>query len=391
MIVRGKKLYEEFMDDMASDIINRDDNGVDAESDAVIGATHTISIVVNEIPKTSYKRLEPENYKKALKKFDRLLVNALMRYPQISEVGPRIYNTDNPRFNAIRNQTERDDEYGLTYRPSFDMSPSFKVEVDVIMEVNGPSFINFIISLYKTFNNVAEMAFPGSAAKKYGIDPIDLTSGHGMEIWDKKYQDIIDRKNDNATKTFVKNFARQITGGKDNFRKYVDRYFSENRYDPHLYTILNMVRLKTSDVIIGKADNGVYFVDVPKGKTLLVDQKYKADNIRYEVEKMDGSVFFTVDGTLDIRSEYIVCEPIKWFMDNLVSKTIKDMKITIGNPYEENPGGFDPDNILDLTMFFIDRLHVVFKKRELMYGEKYTQPVIRYLHKPKEIEIKDFN
>jgi hypothetical protein len=71
---------------------------------------------------------------------------------------------------------------------------------------------------------------------------------------------------------------------------------------------------------------------------------------------MNGSVFFTVDGTLDIRSENIVCEPMKWFMDNLVSKTIKNMKITIGNPYEEIPGGFDPNNILDLTMFFIDRL-----------------------------------
>ena len=49
---------------------------------------------------------------------------------------------------------------------------------------------------------------------------------------------------------------------------------------------------------------------------------------------MDGSVFFTVDGTLDIRSEDIVCEPMKWFMDNLVSKTVRNMKITIGNPYE---------------------------------------------------------
>ena len=263
--------------------------------------------------------------------------------------------------------------------------------VDVNMKVNGPSFINFIISLYKTFNNIAGKAFPKSTVKRYGIDPVDLTLSHGMEIWDKKYQDIIDRKNDKTTKTFVKNFAKQITGGQDNFRKYVDRYFDENKYDPHLYTILKMVGLKTSDVIIGKADNGVYFVDVPKGKTLVVDQKYKADNIRYEVEKMDGSVFFTVDGTLDIRSEDIVCEHMKWFMDNLVSKTVRNMKITIGNPYEENPGGFEPDNILDLTMFFIDRLQVVFKKREMKHGEKYIQPVIRYIHKPKEIKVKDFN
>ena len=83
---------------------------------------------------------------------------------------------------------------------------------------------------------------------------------------------------------------------------------------------------------------------------------------------MDGSVFFTVDGTLDIRSEDIVCEPMKWFMDHLVSKTVKNMKITIGNPYEENPRGFEHDNILDLTMFFIDRLQVVFKKREMKRG-----------------------
>lgn len=156
----------------------------------------------------AYERLTSKNYKNALKKFDGLLVNALMRYPQISEVGPRIYNTDNPRFNAIRNQIEMDDEYRLAYRPFFDMSPSFKVEVDVIMEINGPSFMSFIISLYKTFNNIAGKAFPKSSVKRYGIDPVDLTLSHGIELWDKKYQDIIDRKNDWTTKTFVKNFAK---------------------------------------------------------------------------------------------------------------------------------------------------------------------------------------
>lgn len=75
----------------------------------------------------------------------------------------------------------------MAYRPFFDMSPSFKVEVDVIMEVNGPSFMSFIISLYKMFNNIAGKAFPKSTVKRYGIDPVDLTLSHGMEIWDKKY------------------------------------------------------------------------------------------------------------------------------------------------------------------------------------------------------------
>ena len=128
----------------------------------------------------AYERLTPKNYKNALKKFDSLLVNALMKYPQISEVGPRIYNMDNLWFNAIRNRIVRDDEYGLTYRPYFNMSSSFRVDVDVNMKVNGPSFMNFIIILYKTFNNIAGKAFQKSTVNRYGIDPVDLTLNHGM-------------------------------------------------------------------------------------------------------------------------------------------------------------------------------------------------------------------
>ena len=48
------------------------------------------------------------------------------------------------------------------------------------MNVNGPSFISFITGLYRTFNNIAEKAFPKSSVKRYGIDPADLKLSHGM-------------------------------------------------------------------------------------------------------------------------------------------------------------------------------------------------------------------
>ena len=130
MIVKRKKLYEDFIEDISSDELTDEievTDMVDGFITPLPGATNTISIVVNEIQLKAYERLTSKNYKNALKKFDGLLVNALTRYPQISEVGPRIYNTDSPRFNAIRNQIEMDDEYGLAYRPFFDMPSSFKV------------------------------------------------------------------------------------------------------------------------------------------------------------------------------------------------------------------------------------------------------------------------
>lgn len=393
-LIKGNKLFEDYLDDVEVDDLSRDAE-VTIDDRATV-ATHTIVINVNSISSTCYQRKSTNIFKEAMKKFDTLLRKVLERFPQFIEIGESRYDM-NVNKDAM---FEYDEWSGLMIKSGvqyIENCASFTAYVDVVLKVNGAAFIGFIMNLWNAFNICAQKAFPGSKTAKYGIDPIDKTKMHGMMMWKDKADNIANRKNDKATKNFVRNFMLQITGGYDN--RIIDRYFNENEFDPQIYEILKKVALKANEVIISESDGGVYFIHIPKDVTLSIRNYYPIQNIYDLMKKMNKKVFFTIDGTLKINVYKPSDEYIRSFMDNYCAKNIGKVNIYIECPYCDDDFDFKRNYLLDFSMFYIDELYVRFAKANGFYANghmnypPYKQPkiIMNKSSKPNLVKISDPN
>jgi hypothetical protein len=331
-----------------------------------------------------------------LKKFDTLLRKILERFPQFIEIGESRYD-----MNANKDaKFEHDDWSGLMIKSGvqyIENCSSFTIYVDVVLKVSGATFINFILNLWNAFNLCTQKAFPGAKTAKYGIDPIDKTKPHGIMMWTDKANNIANRKNDKATKNFVRNFMLQATGGFDN--RQIDKYFSVNEYDPLIYDILNKVGLSAKEVIMSLSDNGVYFIQVPKGVTMSLQYAYQIQNIYKWLEKMKKNVFFTIDGTLELKVYRPSDEYIRDFLDSHCAKNKGKLKLYVESPYCDDTYEFKRNYLLDFSMFYINELYVRFAKANGFYANgqmnypPYKQPkiILNRSSKPKVLKITDGN
>lgn len=323
-------------------------------------------------------------------------MKSLERFPQFIELGESKYEM------VMSNgaEYEKDQFSGLlikTGEKHIEKCSSFTVYIETVLKVNSPTFINFIMNLWNVFNICAQKAFPGSKTAKYGIDPIDKSKMHGMMLWTEKANNIANRKNDNATKNFVRNFMFQIMGGFDN--RIIDKYFSSNEYDPQLYSILKKLELNAKDIIISLSDNGVYFIDIPKDVTMSIHYSYPIQNIYEILKKINKKIFFTINGTLELKVHRPSDEYIRRFLDDNCAKNIGKVKVYVESPYCDNDYDFKKNYLLNFTMFYINELYVRFAKATGFYANghmnypPYKQPKLLFNKSsmPKVMKITDNN
>ena len=116
------------------------------------------------------------------------------------------------------------------------------------------------------------------------------------------------------------------------------------------------------------SDNSVYFIHVPKGVTMSLQYAYQIQNIYKWLEKMKKNVFFTIDGTLELKVYRPSDEYIRDFLDSHCAKNIGKLKIYVESPYCSDDYAFKMNYLLDFSMFYINELYVRFAKASGFYA-----------------------
>ena len=114
---------------------------------------------------------------------------------------------------------------------------------------------------------------------------------------------------------------------------------------------------------------------------------------------MKKNVFFTIDGTLELKVYRPSDEYIRDFLDSHCAKNIGKLKIYVESPYCDDTYEFKRNYLLDFSMFYINELYVKFAKASGFYANghmnypPYKQPkiILNKSSKPKVIKIIDGN